>query len=682
VAVLGFTLLTGSARAEDGAPAAPVEEVVVLAARPRRDVADVTVSAGQAGKVAGTEGDPVKVIENLPGLARPSFGSGQLIVWGSVPTETRTYVDGVEIPALFHGSALRSTLNAELVREVTLTPGAYGPDYGRELGGMVRVETRDLPASGTHAHFGADTLDGTAMVSAAMGDRVRVAVAGRYGWLDRVLRVVDAPRVDPFFAVPRYGDYQGKVQIGMRLRESLDLVFLGSRDDLTEAIPDSDPAHQRSETTLLAFQRLYLRYRRVTDDGTSVEAVPFVGYDVDRLDARFGPNPAILNESTWRWGLRSHYRARVAEPITITLGADLDGTSSQVLREGSLLAPPREGDASVFGQPPGGDLNADTWTAGVIDVAPYVAASVDAGPLSVSPGLRMDGFLLQTSRRTPRVGETPPIGFERLVAEVEPRVSARLRVSPRLSVLGAAGAYSQPPAPADLSAVFGNPTLGPSTADHATLGQSLQITSALSLETLAFYKWTSDLAVRSLSSSPPLAQALVQQGVGRAYGVQALLRQQPWHGFFGWMACTISRSERRDAPGASWRLLDYDQPYTLTVVATKELGAWSVGLRFRYAHGLPRTPVRGVLYDVKDDLFQPVFGVQGSIRLPDFWQLDVRVDRSFPLAGAARLLVYIEGLNVTNHANGEEYSYSIDYARRGTVTGLPVIAVLGARMDL
>jgi hypothetical protein len=161
-----------------------------------------------------------------------------------------------------------------------------------------------------------------------------------------------------------------------------------------------------------------------------------------------------------------------------------------------------------------------------------------------------------------------------------------------------------------------------------------------------------------------------------------LLRQQPWHGFFGWVAYTISRSERRETPGSSWRLFDYDQPHVLTVVASKELQAWTVGMRFRYARGLPRTPVIGAFYDAKDDLYQPVFGPQNSIRLPDFWQLDLRVDRSFLLGDTARLLVYVEGLNVTNHANGEEYVYSVDYTRRGTITGLPVIAVVGARVDL
>jgi TonB family protein len=661
---------------------APPQEVVVRGTSRRRDPAEVTVSAAEGGKVAGTQGDPIKIVESLPGLARPAFGSGQLIVWGSSPRETRTIVDGVEIPALFHGSALRSTVNGNLVHDVTLTPGAYGADHGRALGGMVRIETKDLPESGVHGYAGVDTLDGSALATAALGDRVRVGVAGRYGWLDAVMRAVDARNVDQFFAIPRYADYQAKAQVALRARESLDAVLLGSTDRLTETIPDADPARVRSEVTGGDYERFYLRYRRLLDDGASVEVVPYVGHDRSTLDASFGSNPATLDVSTWRWGLRASHRSRVAEGARVTFGADIDGSSAQVFRSGSLLIPPREGDLSVFGQPPGGDTNGDSWTAGVVDVAPYAIGDLNAGPLAASAGLRLDGFLLDTSRQTPRVGQTPAVGFEQLQALVEPRASARLRVTSRLAVFAAAGLYSQPPDPADLSTVFGNPKLGPERSDQVSLGESLRIAPLLSVEVAGFGKWMHDLAVRDPSPTPKLAQALVQEGIGRAYGVQVLLRQQPWRGFFGWVAYTISRSERRDTPGAAWRLFDYDQPHVLTIVASKELGAWTAGLRLRYARGLPRTPVVGAFYDAKDDLYQPVFGAQNSMRLPDFWQLDLRVDRTFFLGETARLLVFAEGLNVTSRANGEEFTYNVDYTQRGVVSGLPVVAVLGARVDL
>ena len=43
----------------------------------------------------GTQGDTLKVVQNLPGVARAALGSGALIVWGAAPADTRVYVDGV-----------------------------------------------------------------------------------------------------------------------------------------------------------------------------------------------------------------------------------------------------------------------------------------------------------------------------------------------------------------------------------------------------------------------------------------------------------------------------------------------------------------------------------------------------------------------------------------------------------
>src|SRR5258708_6836270 len=71
------------------------EEVSVRGVQRARNALDVTVSAPEARKAAGTEGDPAKIVFDLPGVARPAFDSGGLVVWGSAPTDTRVYVDGV-----------------------------------------------------------------------------------------------------------------------------------------------------------------------------------------------------------------------------------------------------------------------------------------------------------------------------------------------------------------------------------------------------------------------------------------------------------------------------------------------------------------------------------------------------------------------------------------------------------
>ena len=132
----------------------------------------------------------------------------------------------------------------------------------------------------------------------------------------------------------------------------------------------------------------------------------------------------------------------------------------------------------------------------------------------------------------------------------------------------------------------------------------------------------------------------------------------------------------------AYHLSDEDEPAVLTLAGNQMLGRFTIGVRFRYASGLPRTPVKGALYDEKDDTFQPIFGAQNSIRLPAFWQLDLRVDRRFSLGEHAELALYLEALNVTNHSNAEEFSYDTRYAQRGVITGLPALGLLGARLSL
>jgi hypothetical protein len=682
VAALATTLAASTVLDRETARAQTTDEVAVHGSRPAGRDLEATVGAEQARATAGTHDDPAEIVLDLPGIARPSFDSGQLVVWGSSPADTQVFVDGVPIPALFHGSALRSTVNGAMIRSLTLSPGAYGADYGRSLGGIVRVETADVPEGGLHGELDANTLDGAVAASYAPTDGVRVEASARYGWISGVLKAIDARDFGDFYAVPQYRDYQAKAQFALRERESLEVVALGSGDDLTRTIPDPDPAQVRSQATSTAFQRVYLHYRRELDDGADVDVVPWIGHDTSHLDDRFGGNPAVLDQETVRWGLRASERSRLASYAHLRTGLDVDASEATLHREGSLEIPPREGDVTVFGQPPGADVNADTWNVNVVGVAPYVSLDVDAGPLTITPGLRVDGYLLETSRQTPRIGQTPSIGLSHLDGVLEPSLAARLRVTRRWALLAAAGIYSQPPAATDLSAVFGTPTLGPESAAHATLGETLHVTSALTAEVLGFYKAMSGLAVRDPSPDPELAHVLLDEGIGRAYGIQWLVRQQLWNGFSGWIAYTISRSERRDTPGAAWRLFDDDQPHTLAVVASQTLGAWTLGARARYARGLPRTPVVGALYDASANAYQPIFGAENTTRLPDFWQLDVRVDRAFVLAGGARLVVSVEGLNVTDHSNGEEYVYSADYSRRGTVSGLPILAVVGAKVEL
>ena len=257
-------------------PPGSVEEVDVRGRpRARREAVDYAVRAEQAKKVAGTQGDVLKVVQNLPGVSRPPVASGQIVVWGSAPRDTRIYIDGVDVPALYHGSGLRSIINSDLVSSIDLVPGAFGAEYGRGLGGLVRVETRSLPR-GTHGYVGADTLDGSGMVSTELGPRARIAIAARQSWLDRVLAASSAPDFGDFFPIPRYRDGQVKATLDLRSGEAIDAVVLGATDDLTRTVPSPDPASTRAEATHTGFWRAYARYTNVSQSGDVVILTPFV----------------------------------------------------------------------------------------------------------------------------------------------------------------------------------------------------------------------------------------------------------------------------------------------------------------------------------------------------------------------------------------------------------------------
>lgn len=656
------------------------DEEIVRAPRIKKESVETAIRTEEARRVPGTEGDTLKVVQNLPGVARASLGSGQLIVWGAAPADTRVDVDGVEVPSLYHVGGLRSTVNGDLVRGLELLPGAYGADYGRGLGGLVRVETRQLPDHGVHGYLAADVLDASAMLSGAVGKRLRVAVAARYSYLDKLLAGIVSPRVNDYFPIPRYDDYQAKITLALRHDEELSALFLASDDHLRRSLPSTDPAAVREDETDGSWYRLLLRYRRLYADGASVIATPFFGYDQSRQSTRFGAVPTDLDVSAWRYGLRASYRRRVARPFTLSIGLDLQGTRSQVARTGSITLPPREGDLYVFGQAPSGDLTSDSFSTNILDAAPFVFGELTLGPVTITPGLRLDAFSIAGDHLTPDSAGTPAIGFQHFDWALDPRLTVSWRAHRRVTLTAAVGLFHQAPDPVDLSAVFGNPTLGLERALHVTAGVAVRLTGTLSAEAVGFYKQLDSLVTRSPLASPELARALVQDGIGRSYGGQILLRQELWRGLFGWVSYSISKSERRDHPGLPWRLFDYDQTHVLAVIASYQYCNWTFGGRFRLSTGFPRTPVTGAIYDARDDRYQPIFGRQNSIRIPTFYQLDLRVDRRFVWTRLA-LDLYLDVQNVTYQRNPEEIVYSEDFSQRGYITGLPTLAVLGVRLE-
>lgn len=658
-------------------------EIVIVAPPLSKQVVSTEVEATDAERVAGTQGDVLKVVQNLPGVTRSAAGSGEVVVWGAAPEDTRVYVEGVRVPALYHFGGVRSIVHSDLVRSVELIPGAYGAEYGRGLGGLVLVKLADPPGERLHASAQLDLLDASASVRGPVSDKLKITLAARRSHLRQVSEAFLNQDFEEFFVVPDYHDAQLGVRYELGSGQYVELSGLLSSDKERRNVPSVDPSARKSQERTLDFNRTSLRYRKRYGAGSSLSLEPWFGTTSSRRRAEFGQTPTELKTDSEIFGMRGEWVGPLSTWIDARTGMDFEVVRARAFHAGSVTAPPREGDPFVFGRAPVDQINADKYSTTIGSAAPYgeLDLSFFSSKLHIIPGLRIEPFYTQASRRIPTEGDRPPVALASAEVSKQPRLAVRYAPISTVAFKLGYGHYRQPPAPEDLSAVFGNPGASLAEGDHYLAGGSVQLATGVTLETTAFYTVSEHLAVRNPLESPLVSEALLSLGQGRSFGSQFLLRRDRTGRLFGWVAYTLLRSERKDGPNSNWRLFDFDQTHVLTALAAYDLGkGFDVGVRGRAATGFPRTPVVGQFYDARNDRFEPILGPLNSDRIPAFFQADIRVAKTFKFSGS-ELETYLDVQNVTNRENPEEIAYSADFKQRRYITGLPLLPVVGARFS-
>ncbi|HEY6912496.1 MAG TPA: TonB family protein, partial [Myxococcales bacterium] len=186
-------------------------EATVEGERERTELSRTSVSKEETDKVPGAQGDALKVVEDLPGVARTSpIGGGALVIRGSKPGDSLVYLDGEPLPLLFHFGALSSTFNPDLLEAIDFIPGNFSSRYGDLTGGLVEVRTRKLRDE-FHGYANLNLLEGSALVEGAVPEvpGLSVALAGRRSYIDYIIRAAVSDSADLGLTVaPRYYDAQ------------------------------------------------------------------------------------------------------------------------------------------------------------------------------------------------------------------------------------------------------------------------------------------------------------------------------------------------------------------------------------------------------------------------------------------------------------------------------------------
>jgi hypothetical protein len=176
-----------------------------------------------------------------------------------------------------------------------------------------------------------------------------------------------------------------------------------------------------------------------------------------------------------------------------------------------------------------------------------------------------------------------------------------------------------------------------------------------------------------LTRLPGQAPAAVD---GRAWGVEFSTRYRLRNRFFTWLSVNLGESLRDGAP------FEYDQPFALNFVSSWTLSKdWTLGLRYRYATGLPFTPLAHGVYDGTSNTYIPQSGTTNSERLSDYQKIDFRAERTWRFQRWT-LAAYLEAWYVPSKNNSMYVVYSYDYSQRVFAAGPSFVPLVGLRGEL
>lgn len=610
-------------------------------------------------RTAGTRGDPLRVIELLPGVARPPSGQGMVMIRGSAPADSQVFLGGSPMYSLYHFGGLTSVANGYLLSGIDLYPGNFSVRYGRKIGGVIETGFRDPKTDAVHGILDVNMIDSSLLVETPITDKLSIAVAARRSYMDVWFKKVAESADLTVGSAPVYYDYQTILAYKPSSSDRIRLIGYGSFDQIKlglAAADEHDPSVHGDFEDKNQYHRGQVEWHRTWSPKISSDFT--VASGPIRLRTHLG-SAIAFDIKGYDVIVRNEWHMQLHEKLKLNAGIDAQIAQIRLSYSGPK-AQQAEGDPSAWGPLTGKETTSIAVDKTYARPAVYseVVASVTKR-LELTAGARVDYF-----------GDV-----EKLT--VDPRLNARVLLGNTVLRAGV-GLFSQPPDYTETLKGYGNPRLQNVRALHYGAGveQSFGRHGMLSLD--GFYKQLDDLVVNGRSE----AATLVNRGQGRIYGMELLGRLQPVGRLSGFVAYTLSRSERNDKDGTGYRLFDYDQTHILTLSGNLRLGrGWTLGSTFRLISGNPATPITGSLYNANLDVYLPIYGATNSTRDSAFHRLDMRIEKRWAI-GRGALTWYLDVQNVYNRQNSEGKAYNFDYSRSKDNPGLPILPSIGLRGEL
>lgn len=668
-------------------------EVIVRDRAIRKEVAKRTLKMEEIQLIPGAQGDVIRVIQNMPGVARTPFGLGLLVIRGASPQDTGVFLDGHRLPLLFHFGGVggvTSVVNSRIIDELNFYPGGFSPMYGRASGGAVELNTRGAATDRIHGEAQLDFLTlvpitASVFLEGPVSDDPKhgaFVLSVRRSSIDGIFSLASQILDSAFAAAPRYFDYQARydLPLGSDGKRKLSLFAYGSDDEIVIIGADSigpnssNPAGTQSRTYFHRFNPSFT-YR---DDDTSFRISPIVGFDFTNTETDdSGTGDGFrFRLSALNAGMRVDASTRVAPFAILNAGGDVLYVRYETESEVPAFPPVKN-----FPSPVNTDLPTRRDQAEVPSTSASLYTELQLEffdeRLKIWPGLRLDIYDFRSDPSDILLDQRLLDG--RTLVSFDPRVTVRYDFNDDFAVKGQIGLYRQTPFPFQF---YLNADLPLQSGTQASGGFELELIDQLRLDVQGFYRYANDIPkgvsdqvvvdgqVRPVGLLPILNQ--------RSYGMEVLLRLEKRWGLFGWIAYTLARAENKDDDELDWQAnFTFDQTHNLNVIAVYELGLnWDAGLRFRYVTGGAIGSTLARWYDADRDGYSRSFGDRR--RAPDFHQLDLFIKKRF-VFDEWYFEAYLDVQNVYNRTNTEFFIQSFDFKTSIPFPGLPIFPSIGIR---
>lgn len=579
--------------------------------------------------------DISKTIRSLPGvLPRVSFGYN-IIIRGGASSENKYYLDGIEIPAINHFSVQGASggpnglINVDLVQSAQLYSSAFPVNRYNALSGVLDIALK----TGRTDHIGGKvSLGATDYGLSLEGPIIKnmsFYASFRNSFSQYLLKAIGLP------VVPYYKDAQFKLNYKWNEKNEISVIGLSGLDKsrLNLDAPSSDallynigyiPEGDQQIYTFGIHYKHYLassQYHMILSyQSFNNQAVKYRNnsFNQEDLSLDYASAEAALKgrfehsvyrgSNTWSYGISFERPEYYMDNYSIGINEMImpDTTDFQATHIFYQYGTHASWSGSFFKE-----------------------------RLSLFGGLRLDGNNYNENMTNP---------FD----QFSPRVSVAFDINPAWNISLQSGRYYQLPPP--ILMMYGetedhvNNALKYIRMDQFSLGQRYQINKSMQLSGELFYKNYSNypfLLDDSISFANANANYVVvgnqpseSTSEGRAYGFELYFRRNLEKRFYYNISYSRVVSEFKDKyenfVPSSW-----DTRQFLTFSAGMIFGKnWEFGFKFIYGSSTPYSP-----YDVEkssliaswDILNRGIFDYDrlNTERLPDFYQLDVRLDKDF-----------------------------------------------------